>query len=97
MLFVIHAIDKPGDGSARLANREAHLAFAAQNAHTIRLGGPLLSEDGEKMVGSMLIIEAKDLAAAKAWAALDPYAVNGVFERVEIRPWKAVLGTTKIA
>jgi uncharacterized protein YciI len=95
MLFVIHAIDKPGDGSARQAHRAAHLAFAAENADIIRLGGPLLSEDGEKMVGSMLIIEAKDLAKAKAWAALDPYAVNGVFESVDIRPYKLVLGSEK--
>ena len=30
MLFVIHAIDREGDGSVRLANREAHLAFWAR-------------------------------------------------------------------
>jgi hypothetical protein len=97
MLFVIHAIDKPGDGSARLANREAHLAFAGEHAQTIRLGGPLLSDDGQSMVGSMLVIEADDMAAAKAWAAKDPYAVNGVFERVDIHPYRTVLGTAKIA
>ena len=97
MLFVIHAIDKAGDGSARLANRDAHLAFAAEHAAMIRLGGPLLGDDGQSMVGSMLVVEADDLDAVKAWAAQDPYAVNGVFERVEIRPWKAVLGTTAIS
>jgi hypothetical protein len=96
MLFVIHAIDKAGDGSARQANREAHLAYAGEHAAMIRLGGPLLGEDGQSMVGSMLVIEADDMAAAKAWAAKDPYAVNGVFERVDIRPYKAVLGTIKI-
>ncbi len=97
MLFVIHAIDKAGDGSARLANREAHLAFAGKHAAMIRIGGPLLGDDGKSMVGSMLVIEVDNLDAAKAWAAQDPYAINGVFERVEIRPWKAVLGTTEIS
>jgi uncharacterized protein YciI len=97
MLFVIHALDKAGDGSARKANRDAHLAFAGEHAAMIRVGGPLLSDDGQSMVGSMLVIEADDMAAAKAWAAKDPYAVNGVFERVDIRPYRAVLGTTEIS
>ncbi len=97
MLFVIHCIDKAGDGSLRMANREAHLAFLKEQAASVRLGGPFLSEDGGKMVGSMLVIEAADLAAARAWAAGDPYAKAGVFESVDIRPWKAVVGTTQIA
>ena len=97
MLFVIHAIDKAGDGSARLANREAHLAYAAESAAMIRLGGPLLGEDGTKMVGSMLVMEADDIETVRDWATNDPYNLNGVFERVDIRPWKAVLGTTEIS
>lgn len=96
MLFAIHCIDKAGDGSLRLANREAHLAFLKEHAKIVRLGGPFLSEDGSGMVGSLLVIEAEDLAAARAWAAGDPYAKAGVFERVDIRPWKAVVGTTQI-
>ena len=97
MLFVIHCIDKAGDGELRLANREAHLGFLKESAPTVRLGGPFLSEDGSRMVGSMLVIEAENLAAAQEWASRDPYARAGVFERVDIRPWKAVVGTTQIA
>jgi uncharacterized protein len=97
VLFVLHCIDKAGDGSLRMANREAHLAFLKANADAVRLGGPFLSDDGSRMVGSMLVIEAEDLAAAKAWAAGDPYAKAGVFENVDIRPWKAVVGTTQIS
>lgn len=97
MLFAIHCIDKAGDGSLRMANREAHLGFLKESADMVRLGGPLLSDDGGRMVGSMLVIEAEDMAAARAWAARDPYAKGGVFERVDIHPWRAVVGTTQIS
>jgi uncharacterized protein YciI len=52
----------------------------------------MLNED-EEPIGSMLIIEAADQAAAEAFAADDPFSREGVFERVEIRPWRAALGS----
>jgi hypothetical protein len=39
-----------------------------------------------------LIIEAEDRSAAEAFADGDPYHRQGVFERVEIRAWRAALG-----
>ena len=33
-----------------------------------------------------------DLAAAEAWAANDPYALAGLFDSVELIPWKKVIG-----
>jgi len=96
MLFALHCIDKAGDGSLRLANREAHLAFLKEHADRVRLGGPLLSEDGSRMVGSLLVIEAADAAEPRRWAAGDPYASAGVFERVDLHPWRAVVGTTQV-
>ncbi len=43
------------------------------------------------MCGSLLIFEG-DLAGAEAWAAADPYAAAGLFQSVDIRPWKKVIG-----
>ncbi len=40
----------------------------------------------------MVIYDGRDKAEAEAWAAADPYAKAGLFERVEIRPWKKVVG-----
>ncbi len=97
MLFVIHAIDHEGDGSLRLANREAHLAFLGESGDRVKLGGPMLSEDGSRMVGSMLVIEAESLQEAQDWAAGDPYKKADLFASVDIRPWKAAVGTTSIA
>jgi uncharacterized protein YciI len=57
----------------------------------LKLGGPFLDAEGQ-MCGSMLIVEAADLAAAKAFSAADPYTTAGLFESVEIRPFRVVTG-----
>ena len=87
MLFVLTATDKPNALELRMATRPAHFEYAKATG-VIRLGGPFLDAKGE-MAGSMIIIEAPDLDAAKAWAANDPYAKAGLFAATEIRPWKA--------
>ncbi len=55
------------------------------------LAGPFLSEDGERPVGSLLIMEYDDLDQARAFAEGDPYARAGLFESVTIRPFRKVL------
>ena len=52
-------------------------------------GFTILDADG-KPCGSMLIIAADDIEAAKALAAQDPYAKAGLFETVEIKPYNWV-------
>jgi uncharacterized protein YciI len=44
------------------------------------------------MIGSLIIIEVADLAAARAWSANDPYVLNGVFQSVDIRPVRVTVG-----
>ncbi|MGH6992409.1 MAG: YciI family protein [Caulobacteraceae bacterium] len=87
-LFVLIAIDKPKSLALRLSVRGEHFEWANARAEQIRLGGPFLDEAGE-MAGSLMIFEAKDLAAARAFHASDPYLKAGLFETTEIRPWKA--------
>jgi hypothetical protein len=90
-LFVLSCIDRPDGLQQRLAVREAHLAWLAGHGEMVRLAGPYLGADGQP-VGSMLVIEAPDLAAAQAFAAADPYALAGLFRSVEIRPWRITIG-----
>jgi hypothetical protein len=89
--FVLVCIDKPGSLALRMATREAHFAYARQAPGLLRLGGPFLNEAGE-MAGSLIILEVADLTAARAWHEADPYRLAGLFERVEIRPWRATFG-----
>ena len=86
MLFVVTAIDRENALALRLATREAHFAYARETG-VIRLGGPFLSAKDE-MAGSLIIFEAADLEAAKAWHANDPYVKAGLFAHSEVRPWK---------
>jgi uncharacterized protein YciI len=48
--------------------------------------------DDEQPLGSMLVIEAKDRSSIQALVDADPFAKAGVFERVDIRPWRASVG-----
>ena len=90
--FVLTCIDKPNALDLRMATREAHFAWArGRPAGTIRLGGPFLDEKGD-MTGSLIVIDVADMAAAEAFSLADPYRKAGLFERVEIRPWKATFG-----
>src|SRR5689334_4799420 len=94
-LFVLVCIDKPNALDLRMATREAHFAWARSlPERTIRLGGPFLDEKGD-MAGSLIVIDVADLAAAQSFNRDDPYMKAGLFERVEIRPWKATFGATE--
>ena len=93
MLFVFYCKDKPGHEEVRRANRMAHLDYLEAHKAQILVAGPLLAEpaDGSAMVGSLLILDVPDRAAAGAFAAADPYAKAGLFETVSIHPWRKVL------
>ena len=88
MKVVIYCRDKAGHTALRIENRAAHLAYAKQINDRILCGGPLLSPDGTEMIGSLLVIEFDSLQAAQDWAKNDPYAQAGLFESVEITPWR---------
>ena len=90
MLFAVICEDKPGALELRKANRPAHLAYLEESGVVTQAGAFLDAAD--LPCGSLVILEAEDLAAAKAWAAGDPFALAGVFAKVEVRPWRRVIG-----
>jgi uncharacterized protein YciI len=90
MHFVFHCTDKPDSAALRAATRPAHLAHLERHADAILAGGPLLGEDGTSAVGSLLIVDFPDRAAAERFAADDPYAKAGLFAVVTITPWRQV-------
>jgi uncharacterized protein YciI len=90
MLYALVALDKPGALPVRQENRAAHLAYIAETG-CVQMAGPFLDEAGG-MIGSLLVLDLPDMAAAQAWAANDPYAKAGLFDKVTIRAWKKVVG-----
>ena len=91
MPFFIHAEDKPGALETRKANRDAHLAYVKDNYNdAIISAGPKLADDGETMIGSVILIDLPDRAAVDEFCKNDPYAQAGLFETVTVTAYKPV-------
>ncbi|MCA6285527.1 YciI family protein [Phenylobacterium sp.] len=90
-LYVLVCNDKPDSLELRLANREAHLAYARGFADRLKVAGPLLDEAGN-MAGSLLILEAESLEGARAFNLDDPYQKAGLFASVQVTAFKATIG-----
>lgn len=88
-LFAVICNDKPDCLSIRMDNRPAHLDYIERTG-IVQMAGPLLI-DG-LMAGSLIVLDAADLAAAKDWTADDPYARAGLFDSVSVVEWKKVIG-----
>ncbi len=91
-LFLVNARDKAGSNELRLANRQNHLEWAGAFRDKIAMAGPVLADDSETMIGSTFVIEFDTRDEAEAWAAEDPYAKAGLFDRTEIIPFLWLLG-----
>jgi hypothetical protein len=91
MQYAIYGLDKPNGLELRKANRDAHVAHLRRHIDNIVVAGPLLSEDGATMIGSLIVIDFADKAQLDAFLTDDPYAKAGLFQSVAVRPWKKVL------
>lgn len=89
MLYAIICEDKADSEPLRKATRDNHLAYIG--SFDVRLAGPMLSDDGETMIGSIIMLDAENLAAAQAFAASDPYKLAGLFDNVTIRPFRQAI------
>ncbi|MGH8070407.1 MAG: YciI family protein, partial [Candidatus Entotheonellia bacterium] len=56
MQAMFHALDRPGSGSLRTELDEAHRAYLGKHADIIMARGPLATDEGEKAIGSMLLL-----------------------------------------
>jgi uncharacterized protein YciI len=87
MLYALICTDKPNSLALRIANRPEHLAYLQSLGETLVFAGPFTAEDGTTMNGSLVVVEAASLDAARKIAAGDPFAKAGVFATVDIRRW----------
>jgi uncharacterized protein YciI len=91
MLFAFVCKDKPGHLNVRMETRPEHLEHLNKlNADGIlKMAGPFLDADG-KPCGSLIVVNAASVDAAKAIADSDPYTKAGLFESVEIKAFNWV-------
>jgi len=87
MLYALICTDKPNSLGLRKSNRPDHVAYLQGLGETLIFAGPFTEEDGVTMNGSLVVIEAASLGAARKIAAGDPFAKAGLFASVDIRPW----------
>jgi uncharacterized protein YciI len=94
MQFLVIARDgiDPDAPARRAAARPQHLAHIQPlvEAGTVIIGGALLDDAGA-MIGSSLICEAADRAAAEALVAADPYRRAGVWQDITILPFRVAV------
>jgi len=87
MKFAIIGWDGPEGQAKRPIHRPPHLERLRklQDQGRLLCAGPFADQ-----AGSLIIIEANSLAEAETFAQEDPYMIEGIFERVEVHPFKQV-------
>lgn len=98
MWYLIEGHDGPDVLQARLQARAAHLErlVALRDAGRLLLAGPCPAIDADDpgpagFTGSAVVAQFESIEAARAWADADPYVAAGVYERVDVRPFRPVL------
>lgn len=84
MLYVLVMEDDPSQSHLRQDLLGVHLDYLEANRHRVVLGGAQLREDGKTRYGSVLIINATDLAEAEEFSREEPYRKAGLFKTVHI-------------
>lgn len=84
MLFVFLLIDKPDHAALRQRVRPEHKAYLAGVADRMAFAGPLTHDDGQTMLGSLLVVDFPDREAAHAWLAQEPFTRAGLYASTTI-------------
>lgn len=92
MLFAIHALDAPASLDKRMALRPGHREYLGAIRDRTAFSGPLIADDGETMVGSLMVMDFPDREAAKAWLANEPYNKGGLFASIAVYAYNGAPG-----
>lgn len=95
MLYAIYAQDVPDSLEKRKGARPAHIERlnAMQAEGRLLLAGPFPAVDAEDpgaagFTGSLILAEFASLQEAEAWAKADPYVAAGVYQQVDVKPFR---------
>lgn len=89
MEFAVIAFDGQDEDAQerRMSVRDAHLKLVASLRQHMIHGGAILDDEG-RMIGSIMITNFPDRAAFDAWFNQDPYITGGVWQNVQVLPFK---------
>jgi uncharacterized protein YciI len=84
MLYMCHGIDGPDGAARRDIARADHFEYLKTHRDKLVLGGATLADDDDTRLGSVLIINVPNRAAAEAFAEHEPLRKAGVFESYSV-------------
>jgi uncharacterized protein len=85
MIYTFFLMDKPDGAALRQRVRPEHKAYLAQVADRMAFAGPLTSDDGQTMIGSLLAIDFESREAAQAWLTHEPFTRAGLYASTSIQ------------
>ena len=91
MLFAVLFTDKPGHGSLRAANLDAHIRWVADHQDTVLVAGSLRVEPGEVPKGGLWIVEAPSKQHVLDLMTTDPFYTCGLRQDIEVLHWSKAL------
>lgn len=92
MLYLFVYTNNPNSAELREQFGEQHRAFRAGLGDKLKVAGPRFDGDEGPPAGSMVILEAENMDAAKKIVESDPFLIEGVFSldsfsRIDPRSW----------
>ncbi len=91
-IFMVTALDHPDSQDKRAQLRPDHLRWIEKMADAFLMAGPLRKTADGPVIGSHLIMQAKDEATLRSILAEDPYAKGDLFSSVTIAHFQPVTG-----
>jgi len=85
MLFVIFCIDKPGVAETRAAAMPGHIEYLKAAPFKNLMSGPLTSDDGDAIVGSLYVVDAENRGVIDRMFQEDPLCRADIWQSVEVR------------
>lgn len=90
MQYIITTYDRENALGRRMAARPRHLEGVKNLGNHILCAGGLLDGEGN-MKGSVLIVDFEDRAELDEYLNSEPYILESVWEKVEVRPMNVVI------
>lgn len=84
MPFMVYCIDDPKAGDLRRRTRAIHLDYMIAHKRYVAYGGPLQTDDGQAVLGSLMILRFDRREDVESFLSSEPYAQAGLFAEVRI-------------
>jgi uncharacterized protein YciI len=88
MPFMIETWDKPVHEHVRARERDVHLRYLEINKALLIACGAKLKDDGSNAGGGLYVVALETREEVEQFIAADPFALAGLFERVQITRWR---------